>query len=169
MKKYFLILFGEFDSEDVCKEIALSIAPIVDSPHLKFNHTKGNILLHFASEVYQNEIHDYLLVTLMDMCSSFILTENTDKTTVYLPFKVEKHLLDLENEGENVEMKININQTRSIDELEKDEEFVALLLEEVKKVVKKPSLDQILDKINKKGISSLSKFEKDTLDEYSKS
>ena len=50
---------------------------------------------------------------------------------------------------------------------EDEEEFVALLLEEVKRQVKKPSLDQILDKLNNKGIDALTKFEKDTLDEYS--
>lgn len=167
MKKFFLILFGDFESENTCKEIALSISPIVDSPHLKFNHTNGSIIFHFASEVIQSEIYDYLLVTLMDMCTSFVLTENTDNMSFYLPRKVEKHLMDLENEGEEVEMKININQTRSLEELQRDEEFVALLLDEVKRSVKKPSLDQILDKINTKGLSSLSKFERDILDEYS--
>ena len=167
MKKFFLILFGDFESESVCKEIALTISPIVDSPHLKFNHTNGGIIFHFASEVTQTEIYDYLLASLMDMCSSFILTENTDNMSFYLPTKVEKHLMDLENEMEDIEMKININQNRTPEELERDEEFVALLLEEVKRQVKKPSLDQILDKINSKGISSLSKFEKDILDDYS--
>lgn len=168
MKKFFLILFGDFESEGICKEIAIDVSPIVDSPHLKFNHTSGSIVFHFASEVTKEEIFDYLLVTLMDKCTSMILTENTDNVSVYFPTKVEKHLLDLETESEDVEMKININQLRSPEELERDEEFVALLLEEVKKSVKKPSLDQILDKINKKGFDSLSKFEKDVLDEYSK-
>lgn len=167
MKKFFLTMFGDFKDDNLCKEIALSIAPIVDSPQLKFNHTKGGIIFHFASEVSQEEIYDYLLASLMDMCSSFILTENTDKVSLYLPTTVEKHLLDLENEGEDVEMKININQIRTTEELQRDEEFVALLLEEVKRSVKKPTLDQILDKINQKGLSSLSKFEKDILDDYS--
>lgn len=168
MRKFFLIMFGEFGSEELCKEIALSISPIVDSPHLKFNHTNGSIIFHFASEVSQTEIYDYLLASLMDLCSSFILTENTDNMSLYLPTKIEKHLLDLENESDDVEMKININQTRSSEDLQKDEEFVALLLEEVKRNVKKPSLDQILDKITTKGLDSLSQFEKDILDGYSK-
>lgn len=168
MRKYFLIFFGEFETESVCKEIALTLTPIVDSPHLKFNHSKGNLIFHFASEVSQEEIYDYVLGSTFDLCSSFILTENTDKVSLYLPKNVKQHLLDLENEGDDVDIKININQTRPLTELEGEEEFVALLLDEVKKQVKKPSLDQILDKINSKGIESLSKFEKDTLDEHSK-
>lgn len=168
MRKYLLVLFGEFESEETCKEIALTLTPLVDSAHLKFNHSNGNLIFHFASEVSQEEIYDYVIGSLFDLCSSFILTENTDKLSVYLPKKVKDHLFDLENEGEDVEMKININQVRPFKELESEEDFVALLLDEVKKSIKKPSLDQILEKISTNGVSSLSQFEKDTLDEYSK-
>lgn len=168
MRKYLLVLFGEFESEETCKEIALTLTPLVDSAHLKFNHSNGNLIFHFASEVSQEEIYDYVIGSLFDLCSSFILTENTDKLSVYLPKKVKDHLFDLENEGEDIEMKININQIRPFKELESEEDFVALLLDEVKKSIKKPSLDQILEKISTNGVSSLSQFEKDTLDEYSK-
>lgn len=168
MRKYLLVLFGEFESEETCKEIALTLTPLVDSAHLKFNHSNGNLIFHFASEVSQEEIYDYVIGSLFDLCSSFILTENTDKLSVYLPKKVKDHLFDLENEGEDIEMKININQIRPFKELESEEDFVALLLDEVKKSIKKPSLDQILEKISTNGVSSLSQFEKDILDEYSK-
>jgi ribosomal protein L31E len=167
MRKYFLILFGELESEEVCKEIALTLTPLVDSPHLKFNHSKGTLVFHFASDVSQEEIHDYVMGSLFDIVTSFFLIENTDKVSLFLPKKIQEHLLDLQNVSEDVEMTINLHQTRSLDELEKDEEFVALLLDEVKKQIKKPSLDQILDKVLAKGIESLSKFEKDTLDSYS--
>lgn len=169
MKKYFLIIFGDLESEENCREIALTLTPIVDSPHLKFNHTKGSLIFHFASEVSQEEIHDYVLGSLFDVCSSFILTENNDKVSFYLPKKVEEHLMDLENEGKNVELKITMEPLNSLNsDSEDNEEFVALLLDEIKKKVKKPKLDQILDKINSTGFDSLNQFEKDTLDEYSK-
>lgn len=168
MKKYFLIVLGEFENEEACKEVALTLTPIVDSPQLKFNHSKGNLIFHFASEVSQEEIYDYILGSIFDLCSSFILMENTDKVSLYLPKNIKQHLLDLDKVGEDVDIKININQNRPLSELEGEEEFVALLLDEVKKQVKRPSLDQILDKININGIDSLTKFEKDTLDEHSK-
>jgi hypothetical protein len=168
MKKYFLILFGDFESEDICKKAALALTPLVDSSHLKFNHTKGAIVFHFATEVSQEEMYDYIMVSLFDMVSSFVLVENTDKVSLYLPKKVREHLLDLDNDSDDVEMKININQTRTFDELEKDDEFVALLLDEVKKQIKTPTLDQLLDKVLEKGVESLTPYEKDTLDSYSK-
>lgn len=167
MKKFFLIVFGDFNSEEFCKEVALTLTPIVDSPHLKFNHTKGNILFHFASEVSQEEIYEYIMISLIDKCQYFILAENTDKVSLFLPPNVQEHLMDLVNEGNDVEMRIQVDSTKNLMSQEDEEEFVALLLEEVKGQVKKPSLDQILDKLNNKGIDALTKFEKDTLDEYS--
>jgi hypothetical protein len=113
-------------------------------------------------------MYDYIMVSLFDMVSSFVLAENTDKVSLYLPKKVREHLLDLDNDSDDVEMKININQTRTFDELEKDDEFVALLLDEVKKQIKTPTLDQLLDKVLEKGVESLTPYEKDTLDSYSK-
>jgi hypothetical protein len=46
--------------------------------------------------------------------------------------------------------------------------IVSFLLEEMEDEIKVPTLNQILDKINEKGLSSLSGFEKEILDEYSK-
>jgi hypothetical protein len=53
---------------------------------------------------------------------------------------------------------------------EEEDDIVALLLEGMKDkgLFKKPSLDQILDKVLSNGIESLSSFEKDTLETYSK-
>ena len=124
--------------------------------------------LPISSEISQEEIHDYVFGTLFDLITSFILTEYTDKVSVYLPKDVKEHLFDLENEGENVHIKLNSNKMTMNSEDDIDESLVALLLNEVKKEVKKPSLDYILDKINSKGYESLSQFEKDSLDSYSK-
>ena len=167
MKKYLLVIFGDFQSSETCKEIAMNITPLVDSPHLKFNHTQGTIMFHFASEVLQEEIYAYLQGTLIDIVSSFILSEMTDKVSLCLPEDIKSHLLDLENDLGETQMKINLNKNFNMWDETDDENFVALLLDECKRKVKRPSLDQILDKINKNGIEALSKFEKDTLDEYS--
>jgi hypothetical protein len=91
-----------------------------------------------------------------------------------MPKDVENHLLDLENKSEDVVIDMNFedikNRLEEIEEESDDEDFVALLLDKVKKNVKKPTLDQLLDKINnsENGIESLSQFEKDTLESYSK-
>ena len=54
------------------------------------------------------------------------------------------------------------------EEMEEDDEFVALLLNELKGKLKQPSIDQLLDKISSQGIMSLTPYEKAILDNYSK-
>jgi hypothetical protein len=97
-----------------------------------------------------------------------------------MPKDILEHLLDLDNEGEST-IKINLNNqgwkwvtgsgrddTENFIDEEDESDFIALLLEDVKRKIKRQSLDQILEKIKHDGIQSLSQFEKDTLEEYSK-
>lgn len=166
MKKFILVLLGDFRSSDLCKEIALSLTPIVDSPHLKFNHTEGSMIFHFASEVDREELISFVETILFDITNTFILSEVNEKLSINFPDEIKNHLLDLDNDNENIEMRLSIN--REINDDEEDESYVALLLNEIKSRVPKPSLDQLLEKIKSKGLSSLSQYEKDILDEYSK-
>ena len=163
MKNYFLILLGNFENESETKEIVVSLSPIVDSPTLKFNQTTGSLVFHFASEVSQEEMYDYILVSVSEKCTSFFLTENTDKVSVFLPTSVSEHLLDLDKETLDVRWK----PSKNLDE-ELDEEIVALLLEGIKKSRKKPSLDEILEKILLSGVNSLNQYEKEILENYSR-
>jgi hypothetical protein len=167
MKKYLLIIFGNFESDNVTQEIALTITPLVDSPNLKFQKSNGGLMFHFASEISQEEIHDYVLGSLFDITNSFVLTEFTDRVSIHLPDGLKEHLLDLENTSDDIHINMTPN-LRSMNEDEEDDDFVALLLEGLKKNVKKPTLDYILDKIASDGFESLSQFEKDTLESYSK-
>jgi hypothetical protein len=124
--------------------------------------------LHFASEVDHLEIHDFMCGILYGISTTFILSELTDKVSVNMPKIYSDHLFDLENEDENLEIRLNINKEMSENDSEEDDNFVALLLNDIKSKVSKPSLDVLLDKIKSNGINSLTPFEKDVLDEYSK-
>jgi hypothetical protein len=83
-----------------------------------------------------------------------------------MPKIYSDHLFDLENDNESSTIKLKSNSILYDSNMEDD--FVELLLDEIKSKVSKPSLDTILEKIKSKGINSLSQFEKDTLAEYSK-
>jgi hypothetical protein len=82
------------------------------------------------------------------------------------------HLFDLESSDGDMDMKLDMNRIKNnLDFMEEeDDDIVALLLEEMKDkgFFKKPSLNQILDKVLSSGIESLSSFEKETLETYSK-
>jgi hypothetical protein len=172
MENYLLTVLGTFD-DSMCKEIALSVTPIVDSPNLKFQYAKGVLIFHFTSDVNKEEIFDYMKGVLFGISDSFFLNTITDNVSVCLKDDVYAHLFDLENPGEDINMKLDmvrIKNNLDFMEEEDDDEFLASLLDNMKekKIFKKPSLDQILDKVLTKGMDSLSSFEKDTLETYSK-
>jgi hypothetical protein len=171
MKKYLLTIIGNFKSENECKEIALTLTPIVDSPQLKFQHKNGILIFHFATEVSKEEIFDYVTGILFGITDSYILSEYNDNMTLSMPKDIKEHLLDLENSSDDIDMRIDMSKAKNnfdISSDDDDDDFIALLLGEKNHLFKKPSLDFILDKINEKGYNCLTEFEKDTLENYSK-
>lgn len=169
MKKYILILFKDLTRDELPLEIVSLLTPIVDSKFLKYNHNRGSIVIHFESEVDQSELVPFIQGILYGIVSSFILSELNDKMSLQMPKDVLEHLLDLENEDEGSH-KVDLSKQSNLFDYEEDsdEDFIGLLLEDIKWKIKKPSLDQILEKIKIQGIKSLSQFEKDILEEYSK-
>lgn len=171
MKKYILTIFGSFTGEKIYHELALTLTPIVDSQHMKFQYTNGALIFHFASEVSKNEIYDYITGILFGITEAFILTELHDNLTLSMPKDIKEHLLDLDNQTEDAEINIDMSRIKKnldLMEEEDDDDFVALLLGERNDLIKKPNLDFILDKILDKGFESLTEFEKDILKSYSK-
>lgn len=168
MKKFILVLFREFKTKDECKDIVTVLAPIVDSKFLKFHHTKGSMIIHFESEVGQDELTPFIQGVLYGIVSTFILSEYTDKMSLVIPKDTLEHLLDLESDKDGtIKFKPN-SEGEYIDDDYVDNDFISLILDDIKWKIKRPSLDQILEKIKKNGIKSLSEFEKETLEEYSK-
>lgn len=172
MNKYLLTIFANFKNTKLVERFAKALSPIVDSPQLKFQHTDGAIIFHFESEVNQIEILDFISGVFYGLSDTYILTVLNDNTTVYMPDEMKAHLLNLNEETIPPSSDINIDKSQfdiEFDYSEMAEEFIEGLLDEFHTEVKQPTLNQILDKINEKGLNSLSPFEKQKLEEYSKS
>jgi len=169
MKKYILTIFGDFKTNDVCSEIAINLTTIVNSPSLKYQFTKGTLIFHFASELELEDVHEFLELCAPDLYDSFILSEYTDKVSVFMSEDNKKHLFDLENNtgSDGIEMVFVPKDPEDYEE-EYDDDFVALILNEVKKNLKTPTLDQLLDKIKSDGVDSLTTYEMGVLESYSK-
>ena len=174
MKKYLLSLHGDFKSKEMCKDIATAVTPIVDSPHLKFSHKSGNLLLCFDSEVDKDELYSYIEGSLYGLFEYFILSVVDDNLSVCMDSETSGHLFDTNNDSENVEMRIDMKREmfgeneKEIYTEEEDREYLNEILAELKGRIRRPSIDEILDKIKEKGIDSITQFEKDILDNYGK-
>jgi len=168
MKKYLLTVFGDFESEQ-CEEIAHCLEPLVDSTHLKFQYRTGVIIFHFESEIQMADIHEFVELTSYDMYDSFILTEYNDNVSVFMTDDMKQHLFDLENETEDAITfdLVPKNRMDNYYDEDKEDDIVTVLLNEVKKNLQLPTLDQLLDKVVEHGVESLTPYEKATLDNYS--
>lgn len=172
MNNYLLTIIGEFNDKESCRSVALSVSPIVDSPNLKFHYRKNVLIFHFSSEIPQEEIVEYIRGILFGVTDFFILNKMSDNVSVSMPEDVYAHLFDLESFEGDIDMKLDMNRVKyNVDFTEnEDEDLLALLLEQMKEhnFIKKPSLDQILDKVLSSGIDSLNQYEKEILETYSK-
>jgi hypothetical protein len=168
MKKYLLTVFGNFQSEQ-CEEIAHCLEPLVDSTHLKFQYRSGVIIFHFESEIQMEDIHEFVELTSYPMYDSFILTEYNDNVSVFMTDDMKQHLFDLETETEGAITFDLVPKNRMDNYYDEDNEddIVTVLLNEVKKNLQIPTLDQLLDKVVDNGVESLTPYEKATLDNYS--
>jgi len=168
MKKYLLTVFGNFESEK-CEEIAHCLEPLVDSTHLKFQYRSGVIIFHFESEIQMGDIHEFVELTSYDMYDSFILTEYNDNVSVFMTDDMKQHLFDLETETEGAITFDLLPENRewTFDDEDGEDDIVTVLMNEVKKNLQLPTLDQLLDKVVEHGVESLTPYEKATLDNYS--
>lgn len=174
MNYYLLSLTNDFASEGMCKELALSISPIVDSPNLKFHYTRNQIMFSFGTETPKEEIYEYITGILYGLVEIFVLTEIVDDFSVSLPKDIKDHLFDLENVGENVTMKLDMERIKKNldfsfddDDENDDENDIMSLIFKNKNSDPNPTLDQILDKLYSQGMDSLSSKEKNILQTYS--
>jgi hypothetical protein len=171
MKKYLLTFFGDLEHYEKQQEITISLLPIVDSPSLKFQYGKEFIIAHFESELETKEIYEFLEMCSDNLYNSFILNEYDEKVSVFMSNENKEHLFNLDGStgasGQEMGITLNNKEEYFEDDGEEDE-FTSKIIAELKRQLKPPTLDQLLDKINEKGYNVLSNFEKGILENYSK-
>jgi len=170
MKKYLLTIFGSFEEKD-CMTIANNLQPIVDSQNLKFQYRDNVIIVHFGSEFLLDDIHEFIKMTdeVEETFDMFILSEFNDTVSVHMTDGTDEQLFNLDEEDENIDM-VKVTPKGKFENYydEDNENDIALvLLNEIKKNLNTPSLDQLLDKMVEHGVDSLTPYEKAILDNYS--
>ena len=182
MKNYLVTLIGNFITDDSCNEMVMSVAPLVDSPNMKYQFGGGILMMHFATEVPKDEIFEYITNLIHVDSEILILTEVSDKVSVHIPYEKSGHLFDLDNPGANndysIDMKGVLENTDLYNDFDEDDidiSFSNELESQFKSKVQawmgttavKTTLDTILDKINVLGMDSLTKHELTLLQNYS--
>jgi hypothetical protein len=162
--------------------MVMSVAPLVDSPNMKYQFGGGIIMMHFATEVPKDEIFEYITGLIHVDSEILILTEVSDKVSVHVPYEKSGHLFDLDNPGQNndysIDMKGVVENTDLYNDFDEDDidisfsneiesQFKSKIQHWMGTPAVKTTLDTILDKINILGMDSLTKYELTLLQNYS--
>ena len=188
--QYLLFIFGEFKNNDKLVELIASQLSIFtdENSYLKYNYGDYGIVLHFQSHFSFYNLRDHVHITLEKIVPQYFLMERPKNFYAFMPPELKLNLFDLYEENHNEEQtNVNfkdmmnivdnflINVTSSMNQDLFSEENMDKMFENImfkmEKEEKKqtPTIDELLDKIKDKGLSSLTDDEKQILDEYSKS
>jgi hypothetical protein len=175
--KHLLFVYGEYTNKpNHIAVIGDIISELTVNKCVKYQHGAAGAIYHFESKESIKYIGKYLEDTITDLTAMFFLVPMTDEVLISVDDMVMSHLFNLENETTNSNFSFDINKTVTNEDTDKT---VAELVNEIAKTlieelapqegeVKIPTLDELLDKINTNGINSLTKKEKQLLDEYAK-
>ena len=179
-KRYMLFIFGDFsEMENFIDEISYQLVTIVSSEFLKFNYGEFGMVLHFRTKETFSELKDYIDMCLEGQVEQYFLMEATENVDIKMDRKLKKDFLNIdgvkkENKNKEVDVeKLNEEKEKKLGNIM---EFILPLSDEnfefpmkfKRPESPKPTVDQILEKITEKGIESLTKEEKQILDNYGK-
>jgi hypothetical protein len=160
MKKYFLTIITSSLNTQRTRKISDAIFEMIDDNEIRYAYIGDTLFFTFKTDSERIDIFHYLETVLENELQGFVLTELNDNTSVSFPNDMLEYLFS------NVDSD-STNDIEWFDD-EQVEENIVRMLNNIKKITNKPSLDFILDKIKDKGINSLTPYEKDSLHEYSK-
>ena len=179
--EYLLFVFAKHEKqEDFIKLIAEEIATIADCEDIKYYFGPESGIFTFKSlEVFEDVSSFFQTILGCSGIVYFLSPFKPDKMSYWVDSEINKHLFDIEDVENKQTSEDTIEFQKFIfGSLEHDQNKIAEINfdmfdeeDEILKVNNKkkdPTLNELLDKINEKGIKSLSKKEIELLNNYSK-
>lgn len=158
MTNYFLFIFCD-DANEKEELIFGDLEEMIES-EIKFFISSGYIILHFATDIPSSELQEFIHIIVSNYSDFFFMMEGTEKCLVGMTKRNLNYFLNL---------KIIEEFDDDDDDQDDDPDITAQkLMGSLKRNCKIPSLNEILDKINRNGIKSLNKAELKLLNHYSK-
>jgi hypothetical protein len=158
MKYLLFVYYPEDDgSEDEVQTIASELSPIVDSDEIKYVFGPSHAIFNFATEMVHPELSIYVDILQEEIGEfKYVLIPTPKTITSNMDPKHLEHLINVNSDSDNYFPNLN---------------FIDLLKENIfgGNIGCYLTIDEILEKIKKTGVSSLTLPEKEKLDKYSQS
>tara|TARA_R110000803_G_scaffold47825_5_gene99612 strand:- start:5188 stop:5682 length:495 start_codon:yes stop_codon:yes gene_type:complete len=163
MRRFLLFVFGVVPDEIILETLA-DLENV--SSDIRFFSGSDYGIYHFQSKQDIGGIHDLILEYLDGMTESFFIFPLDGEHTVEMDDELKSHFLEGKMGDFDDETDPSLFSGLEKGEIMPIKDLLSKYLEELPE--KKLSVDEILDKINKEGVESLSKREKDFLDNQDK-
>jgi len=178
---YLFFVFAKHDNqEELVKIISNDIAVVCQEGSIKYYYGPESMIFTFKCLDDISSLNEFFNLLYGDIDMVFMLLPyNTDNMSVKLDPEIYKHLFETDNNVQQSEQIIenDVEAQKLYNEFQ--EKFGAAFIESIgendedeisqmRKKTKEPSLNDLLDKINEKGISSLTKKELHLLETFSK-
>jgi len=176
---YFLFVFGDFtELETLIEDFSLQFLPIVSSPFLKFTYGEYGVVFHFRSAEKFVELKQYVDMVLEGITEQYFLIEVGKNIDIKMDKKLKKDFLNIDGNIKKEENKVGEIDVQEKKQPSKDIKNIAfefmipmidpsVFLMQTEDIYE-PSVDEILDKINERGIESLTEIEIKILENYGK-
>jgi hypothetical protein len=167
---YILFLFAETENQDeFVKMISNEIAMVAMTPDVRYYYGPQSSIFVFTSNETFNELSDLFK----------IMFDESEMSYVFLPFEknnmsngfsdvVNKHLFGSIPNNDKTTIIPNFRKKQDDFDCYPDEDDDDDLIKKLQSRPSKPTVNEILDKIRIKGMSSITIEEKTILDNYSK-
>jgi hypothetical protein len=187
-KQYMIFIYGDYkDKDKIVELIAIQLSAFSDpDTYLKYNYGDYGIVVNFNSNFSFYELRDHIQIVLEKAVDQYFLIETPRAMYAHMPPEMKLNLFDLNEENQKFEetTKTEKNESNIVDKFifniastllpddvlsEEDmDKMFGNILTQLNNKEPKPSIDDILEKIQEMGIDSLTNFEKQILDEYAK-
>ena len=179
--KYLLTVFEAQPNQDkFVQALAMEISQLTKINGVKYYYGDQAAIFIFETKTSFENVKSFFDAILSDLSITHILVPiKTDKMSYWLEKDYEKHLFgtdicktndEYSKEEQEIMQDVMFGDRNIIDDFcedEEEDEIEKIINQTKKKEKETPSLDDLLDKINKTGISSLTQTEKKLLKQYS--
>lgn len=180
--EYLLFIFAKHETkqEEFVKIMAEEIVAVADSSDIKYYFGPESVIFTFKSlEGFENVSSFFQMILGSSGIVFFLQPYQPDKLSYWLDPDIDKHLFNVDNKNDESTPEEKIEFQKFIfGGLENDGYKIAEVdfdmfddgdeLTKIKNKKRIPTLNELLDKINDKGIKSLTKTEIELLNNYSK-
>jgi len=178
--KYLLFVYPcdtEWDSKNDNLHVAGELSTIIKSDEIKYIFGETHSIFHFESEMNQAELSIYVDLIMEETPTfMYVLCQTSKPISSNMESQQLTDFLKINKKGRKRKQKDNpiVNFFKKTTQ-EQFQSYTADLLKEQNKSIEDYlsvtsilSIDEILEKIHSKGIDSLTKAERQKLDDYSK-